>query len=91
MVHYNSFILKRAQNKLIPENTLLHFDNAFQAIERTGDLSLFDIKRLREAEDKKRVYYRLRKGKYRAIFYMENGEIFVVTVDKREDVYRKWR
>jgi hypothetical protein len=61
MVHYNSFILKRAQNKLIPENTLLHFDNAFQAIERTGDLSLFDIKRLREAEDKKRVYYRLRK------------------------------
>jgi mRNA interferase RelE/StbE len=91
MIHYNSMILKRAQKKLIPESVISHFDNAFQAIEQTGDLDLFDIKRLKELGDKKRVYYRLRKGKYRAIFYMENEEIFVVTVDKREDVYRKWR
>ena len=35
-------------------------------------------------------YFRLRKGKYRAIFYAEGGDLYVVHVGKREEVYRLW-
>ncbi len=54
----------------------------------THDLSLFDIKKLKASE--KRTYYRVRKGKYRAIFYIENNNYYVISIDKREEVYDKW-
>lgn len=66
----------------------VHIHNAFIAIDKTKDLSLFDIKKLKEASE--RNYYRLRKGKYRAIFYIENENVFVIALDKRENVYKKW-
>jgi len=53
-----------------------------------NDLSIFDIKRLRTSG--KRNYYRLRKGKYRAIFYIENKNYYVISIAKREEVYREW-
>jgi len=43
--------------------------DVFIALDTTHDLSLFDIKKLKSSE--KRTYYRVRKGKYRAIFYTE--------------------
>lgn len=63
------------------------FDNAFRSIELTGDLTLFDIKMLKDPG--RRKTYRLRKGKYRALFYIENNDIFIFKLDKKEDVYRK--
>jgi mRNA interferase RelE/StbE len=36
-------------------------------------------------------HYRLRKGKYRAIFYLYENDVWVVALDKREDVYQKWQ
>ncbi|MCL2129774.1 MAG: hypothetical protein FWH35_05405 [Treponema sp.] len=57
----------------------------------TKDLSLFDTKQLKMSKEKDRIYYRLRKGKYRAIFFVENNDILVVALDKREDIYRKWQ
>lgn len=31
------------------------------------------------------------KGKYRAIFYLEEKNIYIIALDKREEVYKKWR
>ena len=35
-------------------------------------------------------YYRLRKGKYRAIFYYNKDDIYVIFIGKREEVYDIW-
>jgi len=91
MVRYAEEIVKRIEKGLIPQDIFLHINNAFMAIDVTKDLSLFDIKQLKMSKETNRVYYRLRKGKYRAIFYVENDSIMIAALDKREDIYRKWQ
>jgi mRNA interferase RelE/StbE len=88
MVNYESEIIKWIKKGKVPKEVFTHIDNAFFAIDKTKDLALFDIKQLKKSSE--RIYYRLRKGKYRAIFYMENENIFVIALDKRSEVYRKW-
>ena len=60
----------------------------FQSLDLTKDLNLFDIKKLKG--NFKRDYFRLRKGKYRAIFYIENNDFYVVHIAKRDEVYDSW-
>jgi len=91
MVKYHEDILKRMKKGQIPKEIFVHFNNAFCSLDLTKDLSLFDIKQLRTAEEQSRIYYRLRKGKYRSIFYIEDKDIVVITIDKREEVYKKWQ
>ena len=87
MIKYEMKIYKSLKKGKIPKEIFEHIHNAFIAIDKTKDLTLFDIKKLKES--KKRNYFRMRKGKYRAIFYIENHNIFVITIDKREEVYKK--
>jgi mRNA interferase RelE/StbE len=89
MIQYLEEIVKRIKKGLIPKEIFIHINNAFESIDLTKDLNLFDIKVLKESSSRK--YYRLRKGKYRAIFYIEGENIYVVALDKREDVYKKWQ
>jgi len=91
MVKYHEDILKRIKKGQIPKEIFVHFNNAFCSLDLTKDLSLFDIRQLRTAEEKSRIYYRLRKGKYRSIFYVEDKDIVIITIDKREEVYKKWQ
>jgi mRNA interferase RelE/StbE len=91
MIKYAEDIVKRIDKSHIPQDIFVHINNVFTAIDATKDLKLFDIKQLKMSKDTGRIYYRLRKGKYRAIFYIENNDIFVVALDKREDIYRKWQ
>ena len=91
MVRYAEDIVKRINKGLIPPNVFLHINHAFTAIDITKDLNLFDIKQLKLSKEPSRIYYRLRKGKYRAIFYIENNDILVIALDKREEIYRKWQ
>ncbi len=91
MVKYLEEVLKRVKKGLIPKGIFLHFNNAFKSLDVTKDLSLFDIKQLKTSEELNRIYYRLRKGKYRAIFYVELDDIYIITIDKREEVYKKWQ
>ena len=84
-------IVKRIGKGLIPQDIFLHINNAFTALDTTKDLNLFDIKQLKMSKETNRMYYRLRKGKYRAIFYVEDDDIMVVALDKREDIYQKWQ
>lgn len=88
MVFYETSVKKAVAKGLIPKATFVRINNAFIAIDATQDLGLFDIKKLRSSRD--RVYYRLRKGKYRAIFYVEDGNYFVISIAKREEVYDQW-
>jgi mRNA interferase RelE/StbE len=39
----------------------------------------------------RRDYYRLRKGKYRAIFYIDNNDFYIIYIGKREEVYDLWQ
>jgi mRNA interferase RelE/StbE len=89
MIRYLEDIVKRIKKGIIPREVFLHINNAFTSIDITKDLNLFDIKVMKESSDRK--YYRLRKGKCRAIFYIEGEDIYVVALDKREDVYKKWQ
>ena len=90
MIQYENEIVKRVIKRFIPEDIFVHFNNAFMALDLTKDLRLFDIKQLKISKNIERVYYRLRKGKYRAIFYISENNINVVALDKREEVYKKW-
>ena len=89
MIRYLEDIVKRIKKGQIPREIFVHLNNAFSSIDLTKDLNLFDIKAMKESDSRK--YYRLRKGKYRAIFYIENEDIYVVALDKREDIYKKWQ
>jgi len=91
MIRYVEDIAKRVSKGVIPYDIFLHINNAFTSIDMTKDLNLFDIKQLKLSNETNRTYYRLRKGKYRAVFYIENEDIMVVAFDKREDIYRKWQ
>ena len=91
MIRYAEDIAKRISKGLITHNIFMHINNAFTALDVTKDLSLFDIKQLKLSKETERVYYRLRKGKYRAIFYIECDDIFIIALDKREEVYKKWQ
>lgn len=88
MIFYENVIKKLIKKGEIPRKHFLLFHHAFQALDLTKDLNLFDIKRLKG--DYERDYFRLRKGKYRAIFFIEDEDIFVVYIGKRDEVYNSW-
>lgn len=88
MIEYSKDILKRVQKGKIPENIFLQIHHCFQSIETIGDMSIFDIKQIKG--DYSAVYYRLRKGQYRAIFFFENETIKVIALEHRSEVYKKW-
>ncbi|MEW5743814.1 MAG: hypothetical protein AB1805_00050 [Nitrospirota bacterium] len=88
MIVYEENIKKAITKGSLPRDVFKRFNNVFIALDTTHDLSLFDIKKLKTSD--KRTYYRVRKGKYRAIFYIEDSSCFVISIAKREEVYDKW-
>jgi mRNA interferase RelE/StbE len=88
MVVYEDDVKKAVNKGSLPRDIFERFNNVFISLDATHDLSLFDIKKLKSSE--KRTYYRVRKGKYRAIFYIKENNYFVISIAKREEVYDKW-
>jgi mRNA interferase RelE/StbE len=88
MVFYEENVRKAVAKGSLPRDIFVRFNNIFISLDTTHDLGLFDIKKLKSSE--KRTYYRVRKGKYRAIFYIEETNYFVISIAKREEVYDKW-
>jgi len=88
MVFYEDDVKKAVKKGALPKETFQRFNNIFISLNTTNDLGLFDIKKLKSSE--KRTYYRLRKGKYRAIFYIEENNYYVISIAKREEVYKQW-
>jgi mRNA interferase RelE/StbE len=88
MIRYEQDIQKAVRKGTLPRGVFELFHHAFMAMEMTGDMNLFDVKRLKSSQS--RTYYRLRKGKYRAIFFTEGKDYCVITIAKREEVYKQW-
>jgi len=91
MVFYDKDIQKNIKNikkRVFPKEIAKLFYNAFFSLAQTKDLNLFDIKKL--VTNFSKDYYRLRKGKYRAIFTIEEDDFYVLTISKRAEVYKKW-
>ena len=88
MIYYDKDIKKEIQKGSIPKDIAKLFHNAFTALDTTKDLNLFDIKKLvsKSSVD----YYRLRKGKYRAIFTIEDGDFYILSIANRSEVYKRW-
>ncbi len=88
MVFYDKDIKKEMRKGIIPKEIVRLFNDAFQSLDQTRNLNLFDIKKLVSSSSKE--YFRLRKGKYRAIFTIENQDFYVYAISKRSEVYKKW-
>jgi mRNA interferase RelE/StbE len=88
MIYYEEKVKKKIKKGDLPKNIIKRFHNAFISLDVTKDLGLFDIKKMKGSYN--REYFRLRKGKYRAIFYFEEKDIFVIEIGKREEVYKLW-
>lgn len=69
MVLYEKEVRTAVKKGSLPKDMFKRFDNVFIALDATKDLGLFDIKKIKSSEE--RTYYCLRKGKFRAIFYLE--------------------
>lgn len=89
MIFYEDAVKKAFSKGKLPKNIFEQFHHCFQALSLTNDLSLFDVKALKGEPGDKRLYFRLRKGKYRAIFYIEHGDYYIISIAKREEVYKK--
>ena len=88
MIVYEENVKKAVIKGSLPVDIFERFNNVFIALDTTHDHGLFDIKKLKSSD--KRTYYRVRKNKYRAIFYIEESNYFVISIAKREEVYKKW-
>ncbi|NIX14953.1 MAG: hypothetical protein GWN11_03480 [Candidatus Dadabacteria bacterium] len=88
MIYYEQEVQKFLNKRDLPKEVFKLFNDVFVALDKTKNLKLFDIKKLKEQQD--RDYYRLRKGKYRAIFYIENSNFYIINISKREEVYKRW-
>jgi len=89
MVYYDEDIKKEIDKGKLPKEIAELFVHAFVSIATTKDLNLFDIKKL--VSESSVNYYRLRKGKYRAIFKIEDEDIYVLIIAKKPEVYKKWQ
>jgi mRNA interferase RelE/StbE len=88
VVFYDADVRKSIKKGSLPQEVAELFKKTFDVLDTTGDLNLFDIKQLTSNSEK--VFYRLRKGKYRAIFIIEDDDIYVLVISKRDEVYKKW-
>ncbi len=71
--------IEKALKKLSSKERIL-FKKILISIEN-GQFNKFDIKKLKNRAD----IYRLRKGKMRIIFRIEDKEIAILTLEKRSD------
>ncbi len=89
MILYEKAVQKAFKKGDIPRKTITFFHNAFLSLDLTKDLNLFNITKIKG--NYKRDYYRLRKGKFRAILYIDNNDFYIVYIGKREEVYDLWQ
>ncbi len=82
-------LLKKVAKCLIPKQKYEDFKEALKLVDETKDLALFDILRIQDQHNKYiHIYYRMKKGKYRAIFYFENDNTYFYDMGKRETIYK---
>ncbi|HOF14373.1 MAG TPA: hypothetical protein PLR54_08150 [Spirochaetota bacterium] len=89
MIYYDKEVQKAIKKSDIPTKIVKRFHNAFVSLDLTKDLNLFDVKKVKGSF--RRNYCRLRKGKFRTMFFIENDDFYIVYIGKREEVYDQWQ
>ena len=89
MLIISDLSLKILKKNQIPKDIFDNIYTALSEVDKTKNLSLFDITEI--IENSSITYYRIRKGKYRAIFYISNDDIIIDLICKREDIYKLWK
>ena len=85
-VLYSKKVGKDAERNKIPKEVWVDFKDAIESFARTRNFRLFDIKKLTIKGP--HVYYRLRVRSYRALFHMDDQNIYVEDIGPRGGIYR---
>jgi len=85
-VKYSDRIAKKVRKRKLPKETWINFRDAFNSLALTQNFKLFDIKKL--VNKGPYVYYRLRIGKYRALFHLDDESIYIEDIGPRGEVYK---
>jgi mRNA-degrading endonuclease RelE of RelBE toxin-antitoxin system len=85
-VLYSKKIAKDVERHRIPEEVWVDFKDAFESFARNRNFRLFDIKKL--VNKGSYVYYRLRVRTYRALFHMDDQNIYVEDIGSRGGIYK---
>lgn len=88
VVYYDSDIKKAIKKGSLPKDVVMLFKTTFDVLNSTGNLNLFDIKLL--VSNSEQTFYRLRKGKYRAVFIIVDEDYYVLDIATRDEVYKRW-
>lgn len=88
-VRYSKSIVKKIKRHQLPKEIWVDFRDAFNAFASSGNMRLFDIKKLVTKEAY--VYFRLRIRNYRAIFHMDDQFIYVEEMGPRGEIYKRWQ
>jgi mRNA interferase RelE/StbE len=87
MIEYSKELLNNVRTLKIPGRVFVQIHHCFQAIEKVGDMTIFDVKEIKG--NYRNVYYRLRKGPYRAVFFFERDSIKAIALEHKSEAYRK--
>jgi mRNA-degrading endonuclease RelE of RelBE toxin-antitoxin system len=85
-VLYGKSIAKKIEKHKLPQEIWIDFKDAFSSFAAHRNFRLFDIKKLTNKGPY--VYYRMRIRGYRALFHMDNENIYVEDIGPRGDVYK---
>jgi mRNA-degrading endonuclease RelE of RelBE toxin-antitoxin system len=88
-VRYSHNVAKKIRKHQLPKEIWVDFRDAFEALAKSRNLRLFDIKRL--VAKGPYVYFRLRVRNYRALFHMDDTFIYVEEIGPRGEIYKRWR
>ncbi len=89
MLIIDSNVKKELRKNKIPKDIFINIYNALIEVDKSKDIGLFDIKEMKG--NYSIDYYRIRKGKYRAIFYFDENNTILDFIGKREEVYKLWK
>lgn len=84
VVKIGELVVKALKKGGLPLSIYENFYKTFCVLDREKDLSLFNVKPIGEN------FHRMRKGKYRAIFHLENDNVYIDLIAKRDEVYKLW-
>ena len=85
-VVYSKRVGRRVRKRKLPSDVWVDFRDAFKSLADTKNFRLFDIKKLTDKGQYR--YYRLRLGRYRALFWIEKETIYVEDIGPRGEIYK---
>ena len=85
-VLYSKKIGKDVECHKIPKEVWIDFKDAFESFAQNRNFRLLDIKKLTNKGPY--VYYRLRVRSYRALFHMDDQNIYVEDIGPRGGIYK---